>query len=77
MALIQDAATTWSAPVTLIQDEVWQAREGSVFISTTASPDANDGLALNMKDGLRLKVGLTVRYRKIGNTAALIAREAV
>ena len=45
MALITDAATARSAPLTLTTDEIWQARAGSVFVTTTASPATNDGLA--------------------------------
>lgn len=77
MALITDATTTWSAPVTLGSDEIWQARAGSVFITTTASPAADDGIALNLRDGLKLPAGAVVRYRKDGSTLAVIAREAV
>ncbi|MEM9477519.1 MAG: hypothetical protein AAGA71_19690 [Pseudomonadota bacterium] len=77
MALIEDARTTWSSPVTLTSDEVWQARFGSVFVSTTASPAALDGIALIQGHGLHLRAGLQVRYRKEGPGAALLVREAV
>jgi hypothetical protein len=77
MALISDAATTWSSPITLTADEVWQAREGSVFVTTTDTPSANDGLALHENHAVRFSTGVTVRYRKEGITQALIVREAV
>jgi hypothetical protein len=77
MALITDAATAWSAPVTLTQDEVWQARKGGVFLTTTASPAAGDGLFLREGLGIRLSVGSDVRYRKEGTGEAVIVREAV
>ncbi len=77
MALIRDAQTEWSAPVTLATDEIWQARHGSVFLTTTADPDADDGISLVLRDGLRLGAGVSVRYRKSGSTEALIVREAV
>lgn len=77
MALITDAATAWSTPVTLTQDEVWQTRRGSVFVTTTATPAADDGIALQETQGLRLSAGSDVRYRKEGTTAAVIVREAV
>lgn len=77
MALITDATTSWSGLVTLVSDEIWQAREGSVFITTTTSPAANDGISLALRDGLRLTAGLQVRYRKEGSTSAIIAREAL
>lgn len=77
MALITDAATAWSAPLTLTTDEIWQARAGSVFVTTTASPAANDGLGLHETHAVRLPAGATVRYRKEGPTDALIVHEAV
>ena len=77
MTLINDAASTWSAPVTLATDEVWQCRKGSVFVTTTASPDAEDGLSLFENHAAHFSAGLMVRYRKDGTTEALIVREAV
>lgn len=77
MALITDATTAWSSPVTLTQDEVWQTRKGGVFVTTTASPDAEDGLFLREGTGVRFSAGSDVRYRKEGTTGAVIAREAV
>ncbi len=77
MALIKDAATAWSAPVTLATDEVWQARRGSIYVTTTDQPEADDGIAIVLRDGIRLRAELVVRYRKEGNTAAVIAREAI
>lgn len=77
MALIRDAKAEWSAPVTIETDEVWQARSGVVFVTTSAEPEPEDGLALVLRDGLRLGAGLTVRYRTEADTAALIAREIV
>ena len=77
MALIRNASASWSAPVTLQTDEVWQARSGVVFVTTSADPEPEDGLSLVLRDGLRLGAGLTVRYRTESDTAALIVREAV
>ena len=77
MPLITDAANTWSAPVTLGADEIWQTRKGSVFVSTAASPGAADGIALHENHGVQISSGLTVRYRKEGSTEALIVREVV
>lgn len=77
MALITDAATIWSSPITLTQDEVWQTRKGSVFVTTTATPDAGDGILIREGYGLRLTAGSQVRYRKDGTADALIAREGV
>jgi len=77
MALITDATTTWSAPVTLGNDEIWQTRFGSVFLTTTSNPDPEDGFVLLQGEGVLIRAGREVRYRKTGNTGALIAREAV
>ena len=77
MALIRDVKTEWSDPITLAKDEIWQARSGSVYVTTTADPETDDGLCMVLRDGIRLGAGLQVRYRKEGNTTALIAREAV
>jgi hypothetical protein len=77
MALISDATATWSGPQTLTQDEIWQTRYGSVFITTTDSPAAEDGFNLLQGEGVLIRAGRTVRYRKAGSTQALIVREAV
>ena len=77
MALITDVATAWSSPVTLTQDEVWQARKGGVFVTTTASPAAGDGLFLREGLGIRFSVGSDVRYRREGTEEAMIVHEAV
>jgi hypothetical protein len=77
MSLIRDVSQEWSDPVTLDKDEIWQARSGSVFFSTSPEPENDDGLAMVLRDGIRLCAGLSVRYRKEGAGAALIAREAV
>ncbi|MEO1196950.1 MAG: hypothetical protein AAFX45_12360 [Pseudomonadota bacterium] len=77
MALITDAATAWSSPITLTQDEVWQTRKGSVFVTTTLSPVAEDGLLLREGYGLRLTAGSQVQYRKDGTGDAVIVREGI
>ncbi|MEM0935348.1 MAG: hypothetical protein AAF646_00900 [Pseudomonadota bacterium] len=77
MALISDATTSWSSPITLADDEIWQTRYGSVFLTTTAAPDAQDGFNLLQGDGVLIRAGRSVRYRKDGTTDAMIVREAV
>ena len=77
MSLISDAATIWSAPLTLTTDEIWQTRQGSVFVTTTASPAQDDGLALHEFHAVQLSAGSEVRYRKEGSADALIVREAI
>jgi hypothetical protein len=66
MALITDATTAWSTPITLTQDEVWQTRKGGVFVTTTASPAPADGLFLREGIGIRFSAGSDVRYRTEG-----------
>ena len=77
MALVSDAATGWSSPVTLVTDEIWQTRKGAVFITTTANPDAEDGIALHENHAVQFTAGSELRYRKAGATEALIVREAL
>lgn len=77
MALITDAATAWSSPILLNSDEIWQTRKGSVFVTTTAAPAADDGITLYENHAIRLPAGASVSYRKEGSTDALIVREAV
>ena len=77
MSLITDATTSWSTPITLTSDEVWQTRDGSVFVTTTASPDANDEISIYETHAVRFSAGLSVRYRKEGAADAVIVREAV
>lgn len=77
MTLITDASTRWSESVTLVTDELWQARKGSVFVTTTTNPSDNDGLSLHENHAVRFPAGATVKYRKEGTTDALIVHEAV
>jgi hypothetical protein len=77
MPLITDATNTWSSPVTLTSDEIWQARREGVFIATTATPGADDGLLLRDGAAVLIGNGRTVRYRLAGRGPAVIAREAV
>lgn len=77
MALITDAATGWSSPITLSADEIWQTRKGSIFLTTTASPAADDGIQLNEGNAVQLAAGATLRYRKAGPAEAWVVRETV
>ena len=77
MALITDAATAWSAPVTLTQDEIWQTRTGTVFLTSTPGAAADDGLFLREATAVAISAGTELRYRREGTTPAVIVREAV
>lgn len=77
MALITDATTGWSDPVVLGSNEVWQSRKGSIYVTTTSSPVAEDGIALHEFHAVQFSAGLAVRYRKEGPTEALLVREVI
>jgi hypothetical protein len=78
MALVTNLADTWSSPVTLAAPELWQARSGSAYLSTTASPVADDGLLLVEGQAIYFEAGVVVRYRKKPGTAqATLVREAL
>ena len=42
MAIIDTITTSWSSPEVLAEDEIWQARFGEVYVTTTAVPDPED-----------------------------------
>ena len=77
MALITNATTGWSTSITLTSDEIWQCRKGSIFVTTTGTPAADDGIALHEMHAVQFPAGVTVSYRKEGSTDALIVREAL
>jgi hypothetical protein len=77
MALITDVSNSWSAPITLTADEIWQARREGVFLSTAATPGPQDGLLLHDGTAVQIGAGRSVRYRLAGRGPALIAREVV
>ena len=77
MSLITDAAIAWSDPIVLISAEIWQARKEGAFLTTSASPAADDGLFLREGAAVHLSAGQTVRYRAASARPALIVREAV
>jgi len=78
MARITDASDDWSATVSLSQDEIWQARGGSFFLTTTPSPEPDDGVLLPEGSGILLSAGRNVRYRRAGPVMdTVIIREGV
>jgi hypothetical protein len=77
MARITDATDTWSTAVLLSNDEIWQARAGSVFLTTTATPDAEDGLLIVEGQAVRFSAGQQVAYRRVGPVNTTIVRETV
>lgn len=77
MALIIDATSAWSAPVSIASDELWQARQGSIYLTTSNAPGPDDGLSLVEGQGIYVKAGSAVKYRRQGTALAVIAREAL
>lgn len=77
MPLVTDATTTWTDAGELAADEVWQCRKGLVFLSTDAAPGAEDGIQLTEGEGILIRSGQSVRYRRVGARGAIIARETV
>jgi hypothetical protein len=78
MALITDAAATWSAGTAITVDEIWQVRSGEVLFSTRGSPAGEEGMYVPKNYMVQFGAGVTVKYRLAPKcTAATIAREAV
>lgn len=79
MAVITDADEDWSAGVVLVADEIWQCRGGSVAVATGASAPVSllDGVELGPPESVFLSSGLTVYYRNLRNSGAIITRTAV
>ena len=76
MTTITDITLSWSEPITLEKDELWQARCGTVFLSTTQNPGHKDGIAVKSGFVLPISGGSTVRYRKKRKATSYIVREA-
>lgn len=77
MALITDVADSWSSPVALAADQIWQARVGGIFLTTAAAPGPEDGLLLHEGTAILVSGGLSVRYRAASTGMVTIAHEAV
>jgi hypothetical protein len=75
--MITSITSAWSTPVTLAADEIWQAREGGVFLSVAASPGTDDGILLREGSAVQILSGRSVRYRNAGSGPATVAREAL
>lgn len=77
MAIITDTDFVWSSLVTLGADEVWQARGDAVFVTTTPSPAAKDGIELRKGEAIRFPAGTQLRYRTEGPDPVEIVREVI
>lgn len=78
MAILTGFGNAWTAiGAPTASAEIWQCTEGIVEITTEAAPQAADGIRLEAGRGVPVSQGKTVRYRKVGDTAAVIRREAL
>lgn len=57
-------SNTW-ASATLAQDEIWQARGGTILVSNEEPDDDDDGIELVSGAVLTFKSGEIVRYRGV------------
>ena len=77
MSLLTNVTLAWAGPIVLADDEVWQARSGSCYLSTDNTPDADDGVLLEQGQALFLSAGVQIQYRSKGELGATIARTKV
>ncbi|SHH18436.1 hypothetical protein SAMN05444003_2361 [Cognatiyoonia sediminum] len=77
MSLLSNLTTSWSSPMVLVDDEVWQAREGSCYLSTDETPSTDDGIVLEQGQALFFSAGMAVHYRSKGLQNAILARVKV
>jgi len=77
MAYISDVTATWSSPVTLTANEIWQCSRGSVRVTSEASPAELDGLILTAGHGVQFGNGQVIRYKLSGLTFSTITRTVV
>ena len=75
MTTITNVTISWSEPVEIENDELWQVRDGTVCISTTPNPGPKDGIAVKTGYVLPISAGTTVRYRKEGKATPYLVRE--
>lgn len=78
MASITNISNAWTAiGAPTPTAEVWQCGAGIVEISGEAAPGETDGIRLEVGQGVQVSVGKTIKYRKVGDGAAMIKREAL
>ena len=78
MASITTITNAWTAiGAATAAAEVWQCVAGIVEISAEAVPGANDGIRLEAGRGVVVASGKVISYRKVGDGAAVIRREAL
>ena len=76
MPRITDITLTWTAiAAPTASAETWQCVDGRVAITIEAAPGPDDGIELWDGRGWDVPTGATVRYRRVGGSAAVIKRE--
>lgn len=76
MAILTGFGSTWTAVGPLASAEIWQCTDGEVEVTVEATPAASDGIRLAGGRAVMISTGKTVRYRRVGGSAAIIRREA-
>jgi hypothetical protein len=73
MALARNVADTWSAPITLATDTIFQVQAGSVYLDLGGTAtDLDDGLLLvqdpmrPLRDSVVVPAGTNIRWRRAG-----------
>lgn len=68
MADYADIAVTsdaWTGPITLTEAQIWQAKDGTVRVSTKADPTGDTGVLLSPGDAVSVASGRSVFYRGV------------
>lgn len=65
----------WSDPITTTADTVVQALNGSVRVTSQATPANAQGILLSPGDVLPIKSGVTFRARSAGGNGVLLVME--
>lgn len=75
MPLITNIDADWTAGEVLAKRTLFQVRSGQVLIETgSVVPTTTEGAILGAGDALELDAGVTVYWRREGNSVATIAR---
>lgn len=70
-------SSDWTT-VVLEADEIWQCREGQILVTADSLTTRTQGILLDGDEnaGVKIASGKTVRYRKVGDATAVLARES-
>lgn len=59
------ATDAWTGPITLTEAQIWQAKHGTVRVSTKADPVGDTGIQLAPGDAVQIASGRSVFYRGV------------